>query len=100
MKHKFSRARFRLDELTFGTFNVRAAADSGVKGIDHIDTILRPCAAKVSGVIDLHDTKWDVSRYDSITVSSTWELTSVSMRYSQGGGVSTSLSRLMYCTHD
>ena len=37
--------------------------------------------------------------YDSITVSSTWELTSVSMRYSQGEGVNTSLSRIMYCTH-
>ena len=37
--------------------------------------------------------------YDSITVSSAWELTSVSMRYSQGDGVNTSLSRLMNCTH-
>ena len=36
---------------------------------------------------------------DSITVSSTWELTSISMRYSQGDGVNTSLSRLVYCTH-
>ena len=33
---------------------------------------------------------------DSITVSSTWELTSVYMRYSQGDGVDTSLSRLLY----
>ena len=33
-------------------------------------------------------------------VSSAWELTSVSMRYSQGDGVNTSVSRLMYCTHD
>ena len=38
--------------------------------------------------------------YDFITVSSAWELTSVSMRYSQGEGVNTSLSRLMYCTHN
>ena len=37
--------------------------------------------------------------YDSITVSSAWELTSVSMRYSQGEGVITSLYRIMYCTH-
>ena len=37
--------------------------------------------------------------YDSITVSSAWELTSVSMHYSQGEGVNTSLSRIMYCTH-
>ena len=39
-------------------------------------------------------------RYDSIIVSSAWELTSVSMRYSQGEGVNTSLVRIMYCTHD
>ena len=37
--------------------------------------------------------------HDSITVSSAWELTSVSMRYSQGDGVNTSLSRISYCTH-
>ena len=37
--------------------------------------------------------------YDSITVSSAWELTSVFMRYSQGDGVNTSLTRLVYCTH-
>ena len=30
--------------------------------------------------------------YDSITVSSAWELMSVSMCYSQGGGFNTSLS--------
>ena len=41
-----------------------------------------------------------IFRYDSITVSSAWELTSVSTRYSQGDGVNTSLSRLIYCTHD
>ena len=34
---------------------------------------------------------------DSITVSSAWELTSVSMRYSQGDGVNTSLSSPIYC---
>ena len=38
-------------------------------------------------------------RYDSITVSSALELTAVSMCYSQGDGVNTSLSRIMYCTH-
>ena len=38
--------------------------------------------------------------YVSITVSSACGLTSVSMRYSQGDGVNTSLSRLMYCTHE
>ena len=33
--------------------------------------------------------------YDFLTVSYTWELTSVSMRYSQGDGVHTPLSRLV-----
>ena len=37
--------------------------------------------------------------YDSVTISSAWELISVSMCYSQGDGFDTSLSRLMYCTH-
>ena len=32
---------------------------------------------------------------DSITVSSAWELTSVSMHYSQGNGVHTPLARLV-----
>ena len=39
----------------------------------------------------------DVLSYDSITVSSAWELASVSMRDSQGEGVNTSLSRTVYC---
>ena len=46
MKHKAVRARSRLEELTLGTFNVRTAAFNGVYGIAHIDTLLRPCAAK------------------------------------------------------
>ena len=37
----------------------------------------------------------DVGVNDSTTVSSAWELTSVSMHYSQGNGVHTSLSRLV-----
>ena len=36
---------------------------------------------------------------DSIIVSSTWKLTPVSMRYSQGDGVNISLFKLVYCTH-
>ena len=32
---------------------------------------------------------------DSITVSFAWELTSISMHYSQGNGVHTPLSRLV-----
>ena len=37
----------------------------------------------------------DVGVNDSITVSSAWELTSVSMHYSQGNGVHTPLSKLV-----
>ena len=37
--------------------------------------------------------------YDSIAVLYARELTSVSMRYSQGDGFNTSLSRSMYCTY-
>ena len=37
----------------------------------------------------------DVGVNDSITVSSAWELISVSMHYSQGNGVYTPLSRLV-----
>ena len=39
-KHKTATARSRLEELTFGTFNVRTAAVNGVNGIGHIDTLL------------------------------------------------------------
>ena len=35
-KHKATRARSRLEELTFGTFNVRTAAVNGVNGIGHM----------------------------------------------------------------
>ena len=47
----------------------------------------------------LESAPYAVLTYDSLTVSSTLELTSVSMRYSEGGGVNTSLSRLVHCTH-
>ena len=57
MQHKAARARSRLKEFTFGTLNVRAAAVNGVNGIGHIDTQLRPCAAKGCGVIGLQETK-------------------------------------------
>ena len=48
-KHKAARARSRLEELMFGTFNVRTAAVNGVNGISHIDTLLKTCAAKGFG---------------------------------------------------
>ena len=43
---KAARAKRRMQELTFGTFNVRTAAFKGVNGIGHIDVLLRICAAK------------------------------------------------------
>ena len=46
----------------------------------------------------LKSSRW-IFAYDCITVSSAWELILVSMCYSQGDGVDTPLSRLMYCTH-
>ena len=46
MKYKTARTRSRLNEPTFGKFNVRTAANKGVNGIGNIDTLLRPCAAK------------------------------------------------------
>ena len=58
-KHKAFRARSRLEELTFGTFNVCIAAVNGVNGIGHIDTLLRTCAAKGCDVIGLQETKRD-----------------------------------------
>ena len=58
-KHKTARARSRLEELTFGTFNVRTAAVNGFNGIGHIDTLLRTCAAKGCEVIGLQETKRD-----------------------------------------
>ena len=58
-KHKAARARSRLEELTFGTFNVRTAVVDGVNGIGNIDTLLRPRAAKSCDVIGLQETKRD-----------------------------------------
>ena len=55
-KHKAARARSRLEELTFSTFNVRTAAVNGVNGIAHIDTLLRTCAVKGCDVIGLQET--------------------------------------------
>ena len=43
---KAARAKRRMPELTFGTFNVRTAAFKGVNVIGHIDVRLRICAAK------------------------------------------------------
>ena len=56
-KYKSARARSWLEELMFGTFNVRAAAVNGINGIGHIDTLLRPCAANGYDVIGLQETK-------------------------------------------
>ena len=57
-KHKAARATSPLEELTFGTLNVRTAAVNGVvSGIGHIDTLLRTCATKGCCVIKLQETK-------------------------------------------
>ena len=58
-KHQAARAWSRLDELTFGTFNVRKATINGVDGIGHIDTLLRPCNPKGCDVVRLQETKSD-----------------------------------------
>ena len=58
-KHEAARARSRLEELAFGTFNVRTAVVNGVNGIGHIDTLPRTCAAKGCDVIKLQETKRD-----------------------------------------
>ena len=59
MKQKAARAKRRMQELTFGTFNVRTVAFKGVNGIGHIDVLLRICAAKGCDVISLQETKRD-----------------------------------------
>ena len=58
-EHKAARARSRLEELTFGMFNVRPAAVNGINGIGHVDTLLRTCAAKGCDIIGLWETKRD-----------------------------------------
>ena len=58
-KHKATRARSLLEELTFDTFNVRTAAVNGVNGIGHIDTLLRTGVAKGCDVIGLQEIKRD-----------------------------------------
>ena len=55
-KYKAARVGSRLEELTFGTFNVRTAAVNGVNGIGHIGTLLRTCAGKGCDVIGLQVT--------------------------------------------
>ena len=57
MKHQAARARSRLEEFTFGTFNVHTAAVKGVNDIGHIDSLMRPCVAKGCDVIGLQETK-------------------------------------------
>ena len=58
-KHKATRARSRLEKLTFGTLNVRTVAVNGINGIGHIDTLRRTCATKGCDVIVFQETKRD-----------------------------------------
>ena len=57
MKYKTARTRSRLNELTFGTFNVRTAAAKGVDDIGNIDTLLRAYAANDCEGIGLQEAK-------------------------------------------
>ena len=57
MEHKAASTRSRLEEITLSTFNVRTAAVNGVNGIGHVNTLLRPCAAKGCDVIGLQKSK-------------------------------------------
>ena len=41
MKYQAAKAKRRMQEQTFGTFNVRTAAVKGVNGISHIDVLSR-----------------------------------------------------------
>ena len=59
IKYKATRARSRLNEILFSTFNIRTAAINGVNGIGYIGTLLRSCAAKDCKVIGLQETKRD-----------------------------------------
>ena len=59
MKPKAAWAKRRMQELTFGTFNVRTAAFKGVNGIDHTHVLFRICTAKGCDVIGLQETKSD-----------------------------------------
>ena len=59
MEHKAARAKRRMQELTFGTFNVRTVALKGVNGIGHIDVLLRICATKGCDVVGLQEAKRD-----------------------------------------
>ena len=59
MKHQAAKARSRLEELTFGSFNVHTAAVKGVNDIGQIDSLLRSCAAKGCDVLGLRETKRD-----------------------------------------
>ena len=60
-KHMAATAKSRLEDLTFGTFNVRTVAVNDVYGIGHIDTLLRRCAAKGCDVIGLQETKKELN---------------------------------------
>ena len=59
MKHKAARPRSRLDKLTFSTFRVCTAAVNGCNGIGHMETLLRPCAARGCDGIGPQETKQD-----------------------------------------
>ena len=57
MNQKPAMAMSRLEELTFGTFNICTEVVNGVKSIGHTDTLVRSCAAKGYNVIGLQKTE-------------------------------------------
>ena len=56
------------------------------------------CVEDGRGQLPIEFLIWMLFAYDSIPVSSAWELISVPMCYSQGDGVNTPLPRLLYCS--
>lgn len=53
MKYKVVRSKRRLQEFTFGTFNVSRAACKGINGIGLVDALMRIYAEKGCDVIGL-----------------------------------------------
>ena len=56
-KHKAARARSRLNEVLFGTVDVRIAAVHSVNDIGLIVNLLRSCVVRGCGVIGLQEAK-------------------------------------------
>ena len=80
MKHQAAKAQSRMQELTFGTFNVRTAAFKGTNGIGHIDVLLRICAARGC------DVSSDCRRLKETEYRKLWQLDTVFTSVAIGAG--------------